>query len=137
VKIYTEHITLQTQKAREAVNITKHVKAALEKSGFRDGILVVSSLHANSAVIVNDDEAGLLEDLEQWLHQIAPARDGFKHQGRFESSAAVHLQSILLGQQITAAFSEGRLDLGPWQSILFIELDGLRPKGIVVKILGE
>ena len=50
MKIYNEQITLQSKKAREIVNITTQVKAAVEKSGFRDGIALVSSLHSNSAV---------------------------------------------------------------------------------------
>jgi len=137
MKIYNEHITLQTTKPREVVNITSRVKAAMEKSGLRDGIIVIASLHANSAVIVNEDEAGLREDMDRWLNEIAPARSDFKHQGRFESNAAIHFQSLLLGHQIVAPFSEGRLDLGPWQSILFVELDGLRPKRILLKVIGE
>jgi secondary thiamine-phosphate synthase enzyme len=137
MKIHNEQITLQTTKPREIVNITTRVKAAMEKSGLRDGVIVVSSLHTNSAVIVNDEEAGLREDLDQWLSAIAPADSNFKHPGRSEGNAAVHFQTLLLGHQILAPFSEGRLDLGPWQSILFVELDGLRPKRILIKVIGE
>ena len=65
MKTYSEQITLQTKSPREFVNITSQVKAAMEKSGFRDGMIVVTSLHSNSAVIVNDDEPGLLEDISK------------------------------------------------------------------------
>ncbi|HYA89734.1 MAG TPA: secondary thiamine-phosphate synthase enzyme YjbQ [archaeon] len=137
MKIYTELITLQSQKQREVINLTTQVKAALEKSSFRDGIILVSVLHSNSALIVNDDEPGLLEDLDAWLRLIAPERDDFKHKGRFESTSAVHFQSLLLHHQVVVGFTEGRLDLGPWQAILFVELHGLRPKRILVKVMGE
>lgn len=137
MKIYSEQITLQTTKAREVVNITNQIKAPMEKSSFRDGMILASSLHSNSAVIVNDEEPGLLEDLDTWLRQLAPPRDDYKHQGRFESNSAVHFQSLLLHHQVVISFSEERLDLGPWQSVLFIELDGLRPQRIVVKVMGE
>ena len=137
MKIYNEHITLQSTQTRQVFNITSQIKAAMEKSSFRDGIILVSSLHSNSAVIVNDDEPGLLEDLDAWLNQLAPARDDFKHQGRFESIASVHFQSLILHHQAIVAFTDGRLDLGPWQSVLFVELDGLRPKRILVKVMGE
>lgn len=137
MKIYNEQITLQSTKPREVFNITTQVKAAMEKSSFRDGIILVSSLHSNSAVIVNDPEPGLLEDLDAWLSQIVPVRDDFKHRGRFESNAAIHFQSLLLHNQAIVAFNEARLDLGPWQAILFVELDGLRPKRILVKVMGE
>lgn len=137
MKIYTEQITLQTKKSREVVNITSQVKAAMEKSGFRDGIILVSTLHSNAAIIVNDEEPGFLEDLDAWLNQLAPARDDYKHKGRFESNSSIHFQSLLLHHQEIVAFAEGRLDLGPWQFVLFVELDGLRPKRILIKVLGE
>jgi secondary thiamine-phosphate synthase enzyme len=137
VKIYNEHITLQSLKKREIFNITAQLKAAMEKSGFRDGIILVSSLHSNSAIIVNDEEPGFLEDLDAWLAEIAPVRDDYKHKGRFESNSGIHFQSLLLNHQAVVAFTEARLDLGPWQSILFVELDGQRPKRILVKVMGE
>ena len=56
MKIYNEHVTLQSKKPREVFNITTRVKAAMEKSGFRDGVILVSSLHSNSGVIVNEEE---------------------------------------------------------------------------------
>ncbi|MGH9759035.1 MAG: secondary thiamine-phosphate synthase enzyme YjbQ [Candidatus Acidiferrales bacterium] len=137
MKIYTEQITLQTKKSREVINITSQVKAAMEKSGFRDGIILVSTLHSNAAIIVNDEEPGFLEDLDAWLNQLAPARDDYKHKGRFESNSSIHFQSLLLHHQEIVAFLEGRLDLGPWQFVLFVELDGLRPKRILIKVMGE
>jgi secondary thiamine-phosphate synthase enzyme len=137
MKIYNEQLTLQTQSKREFVNITPQVKAAMEKSSFRDGIILVSVLHSNAAIIVNDDEAGLLEDLQSWLDQVAPEREDYKHRGRFESNTGIHLQSLLLHHQVIVSFSEGRLDLGPWQFVLFAELDGQRPKRITIKVMGE
>jgi secondary thiamine-phosphate synthase enzyme len=137
MKIYNEHLTLQSKQVREFINITPQVKAAMEKSGFRDGIILVSALHANAAVIVNDEEPGLLEDVGVWLDKLAPVSDHYKHKGHFESNSGIHLQSLLLHHQAMVSFSEGRLDLGPWQSVLYAELDGQRPKKIVVKVMGE
>ncbi len=137
MKIYSETVTHQTAKLREFVNMTPQVKAALEKSTFRDGIIIVSVLHSNAAIIVNDDEPGLLEDLQAWLEQIAPERQDYKHRGKFESNSAIHLQSLLLHHQVVVPFTEGRMDLGPCQFVLFAELDGQRPKRIVSKVLGE
>lgn len=137
MKIYNEVITLQSKKPREIINLTTQIKAAMEKSSFRDGILVVTALHSNSAVVVNDEEPGLLEDLDDWLSHLAPVNDDYKHKGRFESNAAIHLQALLLHHQVIVPFTDGRLDLGPWQFVLFVELDGLRPKRILVKVIGE
>jgi secondary thiamine-phosphate synthase enzyme len=137
MSIYNELITLQSKKPREIINLTSQIKAAMEKSTFKDGIAVITSLHSNSAVIVNDEEPGFLEDLDEWLARLAPADAGYKHKGRFESSSSAHLQALLLHHQVVVPFTEGRLDLGPWQFILYVELDGLRPKRLLVKLIGE
>jgi secondary thiamine-phosphate synthase enzyme len=137
MKIYTEQIALQSQKPREVLNITTRVKAAAEKSAVREGIALVSSLHSTTAIIVNEDEAGLLDDLADWLADVAPVRESHRHQGRFESGAHAHFQGLLLHHQVVVPISEGRLDLGPGQAVLFVELDGLRPRRVVVKIVGE
>ncbi len=137
MKIYTEVIELATARKREFLNITLRAKAALEKSGIQEGILVVTSMHVNAAVFVNDEESGLIEDISKWAEQVAPHREDYAHAGRFESNAAAHLQSILLNHQAIVGCAHGKLDLGPWQQVFFAELDGPRPRRIQVKILGE
>lgn len=137
MKTYTDTLTVQTQKSREFINITPQVKAAVQKSGFNDGIVVVSSLHVNAAIILCEDEPGLLEDLNAWLEQLAPRHENYKHGRKFESNAGVNLQALLLNHQVIVTVAEGRLDLGPWQSVFFVELDGGRPKRYIIKVLGE
>ena len=137
MKIYNEYITLQTETRREFVDITPRVKSAIEKSGFTEGIVLVGVLHSNAAIIVNDSKPGLLEDVKNWLDTLAPVRDDYKHPKKLESNASVHFQTILLNQQAVVGFTERRLDLGPWQFIQFVELDGTRPKRVLVKVMGE
>jgi secondary thiamine-phosphate synthase enzyme len=137
MKIYNEQITLQSNKPREVFNITSRVKAAMEKSGFRDGIVLVSSLHATSSVIVSHDEPGLLEDMEALLEKLAPVGVDYKQEGRLEAGAASPLQRLLLHHQVAVPFTESRLDLDPGQFVLFVELDGLRPRRVIVKVIGD
>lgn len=137
MKIYNEHIALQSQKQRDVFNITTRVKAAAEKSGVHDAIAVISSLHSNTAVIVTEVEPDLLEDLSDWLAQISSSQNTYKHESRLESTAHVHFQSLLLHHQVVVPITEGRLEIGATQAIFFVELDGLRPRRIVVKIIGE
>lgn len=137
MRFHNEYLTVQTKQKREFLNITPSVKEAAEKSGIREGLILVSSLHSNSAVFLNDDEAGLLEDIEAWLNQLAPFRDDYKHGTRAESNAAAHLQNLLLHHQALVPLTEGRLELGPWQKVIYAELDGTRPKRILIKVLGE
>jgi secondary thiamine-phosphate synthase enzyme len=137
MRIHSDYITLQTKERREFLNITPNIKAAVEKSGIRDGIVLVSSLHSNSALFVNDEEAGLLQDIIEWADRLAPFGPNYHHSARSESNAGAHLQSLLLNHQAFVSLADGKLELGPWQNVIYAELDGQRPKRILVKILGE
>lgn len=137
MKTHTEYLTIQTQQAREIQSITEKVKSALTKSEFRDGMLLVSALHANSAIVLGINDPKFFGDLQAWLERLAPAREDYQLGHGFESNPSTVLQSVLAGPQVAVAFSEGRLDLGPWQEILYVEFDGQRPKRVVIKLLGE
>ena len=66
-----------------------------------------------------------------------PPTPTYHHNPRSESSAGVHLQNLLLHHQAVVSLAGGKLELGPWQQVIYAELDGQRPKRIVIKILGE
>jgi secondary thiamine-phosphate synthase enzyme len=137
MKIHKEYLTLQSKQKREFQGITVNVRFALEKSGIRDGMILVTTLHTNAAVFVNDEEPGLLQDVAAWIEQLAPDRDDYKHGTTFESNASVHLQSLLLHHQVLVPVSDGRLELGPWQNVIYVDLDGQRPKRVLIKVMGE
>lgn len=136
MRAHNDYLTIQTQSKREFRNITANVNYALEKSGILDGIVLVATLHANSAVFLNDEEQGLLQDVDAWLEKTAPVRDDYKHGSKFESNAGIHLQSLLLSPQVIVPVSSGKLELGPWQQVIYAELDGMRPKRILIKVMG-
>jgi secondary thiamine-phosphate synthase enzyme len=137
MNIYTEHLTFHSKQKREIIDITEQVKAAMQKCGFHDGFVIVSALHSNSALFVNDAEPGLLDDITAWLEKICPPSEDYKHKGRFESSSETHFQAMLLNHTEIVGFTESKLELGPWQFIQYAELDGLRPKRVLIKIIGE
>ena len=137
MRIYSEYLTVQTKTHREFMDITVNLREAAEKSGIRDGLIVVSTLHSNSGLFINDGEAGLLQDIDEWIERLAPRGDNYHHAARSESNASIHLQSLLLNHQAIVTLADGKLELGPWQQVVFAELDGTRPKRILIKILGE
>jgi secondary thiamine-phosphate synthase enzyme len=78
-----------------------------------------------------------LQDVTEWAGRLAPVGPNYHHNPRSESNAGVHLQSLLLNQQALVSLADGKLELGPWQNIIYAELDGQRPKRILIKIVGE
>ncbi len=137
MKIHTDYMTVHTKQKRQFMNITPNVASAMEKSGIRDGIILVNALHANAAVFVNDEEPGLLQDLDELLQKLAPEQSDYKHTAKFESNASAHLQSLLTHHQVLVPICDGRLELGPWQQVIYAELDGMRPKRVLIQVMGE
>lgn len=137
MKAYTKYLTFRTEKRRELIGITDTVKEAVAESGVREGLCLVSAMHLTAAVIVQDDEEGLHEDIWEWLEKLAPFRRDYRHHRTGEDNGDAHLKNLLLHLQVVLPVTDGKLDLGPWQEIFYAEFDGRRPKRVVIKILGD
>ena len=74
MRIQSDYLTVQTKQKREFMNITPNVKEAAEKSGIRDGLVLISSLHSNSGILINDEEPGLLQDIDEWAESPGAAQ---------------------------------------------------------------
>jgi secondary thiamine-phosphate synthase enzyme len=132
----TEYLLMRTERGREFVNLTDRVRAIVRGSGVAEGFVLVSSMHITSAVFVNDNEAGLLEDIERWAERLAPRGD-YLHHRTGESNGDAHLKNLLLGHQVILPVTRGDLDLGPWEQLFYGEFDGRRPKRVIVKVVGD
>ena len=137
MKVYDEYLTFHTKNRREYINITPRVKAALEKSGIQDGIILVSAMHITASVYVNDDEQGLIQDIDEWLEKLAPTRPDYRHHQSRETNGDAHLKNLLLHHQVIVPVTAGKIDFGPWQQIFYAEFDGQRPKRVLIKVMGE
>jgi secondary thiamine-phosphate synthase enzyme len=137
MKFHTEYLTFNTKKQRDYINITKEVEAALKKSGVREGMILVSSMHITASVYVNDAEEGLIQDIDEWLERLAPYRQDYRHHRTGETNGDAHLKNLLMHHQVIVPVTEGRLDLGPWQQMYYAEFDGRRKKRALIKVMGE
>lgn len=137
MKSHTEYLTFNTKKHREYVHITPQVESAVNKSGVREGLALVSAMHITAGVYVNDNEPGLLNDIDQWLETLAPFRPDYRHHETGEDNGDSHLKAILVHHQVIVPITAGRLDLGTWQRVFYAEFDGRRSKRVIVKILGD
>ncbi|VVB78434.1 Uncharacterised protein [uncultured archaeon] len=137
MKVYTEYLTLQTSKEKEIVNITTLVEKAIKKSGVKEGLCLVNSMHITSSVFINDEEYGLKQDFLRWLEEIAPMKPDYQHHRTGEVNADAHLKRTIMGREVVVAVTRGELDFGPWEQIFYGEFDGKRPKRVLIKILGE
>lgn len=134
----TDYLTFETPSRRDYVNITPDVEDFVRRSGIREGLVLVNPMHITAAVYVNDDEAGLIQDLDDWLEGLAPhaPTDRYRHNNG-EDNADAHLKRQLLAHQVVLPITEGRLDLGPWEQVFYAEFDGRRRKRVVLKAIGD
>ncbi len=137
MKSHTEYLTFQTGKHRAYVHITPQVEAALQKSGIREGLALVSAMHITAGVYVNDNEPGLIHDIDKWLEGLAPFRQDYRHHQTGEDNGDSHLKSLLVHHQVILPVTAGQLDLGTWQRVFYAEFDGQRPKRVLIKIIGD
>lgn len=133
---HTEYLWFETKAPREFLNITERVQEAVRKSGVREGLCLVSAMHITATVYVNDNERGLIHDIERWADRLAPPGD-YEHHRTGESNGDAHLKNLLIGHQVLLPITKGALDLGPWEQVFYGEFDGQRRKRVIVKILGE
>ena len=118
----SKKLILNSNRNFEIIDITSRIN---EEIDIDEGIANVFSRHSTSAIVVNENESGLLADLELMLNDLVSDKYSWQHD-RIDNNAKSHLRSFLLSSSETIPVSGGKLDLGTWQSVFFIELDGPR-----------
>ena len=135
---HTAYIRIHTSMRYDIVNITGKVEEELRKSGIKEGLCLVNSMHITSSVFINDNERGLHKDFLAWVEKLAPYDvNGYMHNLTGEDNGDAHLKRTIMGREVVVAVTDGRLDFGPWECIFYGEFDGQRDKRVLVKIIGE
>ncbi len=137
--MYTATIDIETRGHADMHDLTRAAEQLLAQSGFARGVLNLFTPSSTSALTTIEYELGALADLRRALDEIAPADQAYEHNKRWgDGNGHAHLRAALLGPSLSIPVRDGRLALGTWQQILFIDFD-VRPRQrrILVTILGE
>jgi secondary thiamine-phosphate synthase enzyme len=145
MRIHHARLQVETQAGAQFHDLTPQVRAALAEAGISNGIAVVSSRHTTTAITLNEAESRLLEDARCFFARLAPPADRYYHNDielrdyppDEPRNAHAHLLAMLLGSSETIPVVDGTLDLGRWQSVLLVELDGPRERTVSVQVWGE
>lgn len=138
MKSFRKELWFNIPKRRGLVNITRDVQSAIDESGIKEGLVLVNAMNITASVFINDDEPGLHSDYEKWLEKLAPEKpySQYAHNG-YEDNADAHLKRTIMGREVVCAITEGKLDFGTWEQIFYYEMDGMRRKHALIKIIGE
>lgn len=134
-------INIRTHQTYEILDVTDKVEAILAKSKIKEGILVCYVPHTTAAITINEGDETVFEDLLGLLKKWVPRKGNYKHNAKYagipqEENAHAHIISSIIQPSITIPVTNSELELGTWQRILFIELDGPRNRRIIIKIMG-
>ncbi|MFM8395471.1 MAG: secondary thiamine-phosphate synthase enzyme YjbQ [Acidobacteriota bacterium] len=146
MKTYHTTISLQTSGCLQFIDLTREVTAVVARSGVKHGWVNIQTRHTTTALIVNENEPLLLEDLRVLLDRLAP-RDGEYQHNDFSRRIDIppdepanghsHCKALFLPATVSLNIAEGRLQLGQWQSLFFIELDDSRERKISIMVMGQ
>ncbi len=138
MKSYRKELFFNLPTRRGLRNITREVQSAIDESSVREGLCLVNAMNITASVFINDDESGLHQDFETWLEGLAPEKPYSRyHHNGYEDNADAHLKRTIMGREVVAAITDGRLDFGTWEQIFYYEFDGKRQKHVLIKIIGE
>lgn len=137
--VHTDLIRLHTRGHNDAHDLTRSVETIVSDSGVREGVVVVHTPSSTSAITTIEFEAGALDDLRRALDEIAPADREYRHNLAWgDGNGHAHLRAALLGPSLSLPIVAGRIRLGDWQQILFLDFDvRAREREIVVQVVGE
>jgi secondary thiamine-phosphate synthase enzyme len=137
--VKTAEVGLKTGGNGQVVDITEAVQSVVHESGLQDGIVTIFCPSATSAVTTIEYENGVVRDLQRLFDQIAPPEQDYLHNRRWgDGNGHSHVRAALLGPSLTVPFVAGRLTLGTWQQIVFVDFD-IRPRQrrLIVQMIGE
>jgi secondary thiamine-phosphate synthase enzyme len=133
-KVFNTSLSFSTKGEMEFVDLTEKVQEAVSKSAIKNGLVHVFAPHATGILILTENDFSLLADIKDWLQEIIPRDRSYRH----PSNAHSHLRSVLLPPDKTLPVVDGRVEVGTWQSILFVETDVYaRKRTVIVQVLGE
>ena len=140
-------IRVATKEPLEFIDLTTRIEALAAEAAIHTGLVHIQTLHTTTAIVLNEHEPLLLADFSTLLDRTAPKDAPYRHNDPNARTIPVppderpnghaHCHALLLGSSASLNLAEGRLQLGRWQRIFLVELDGPREREVSVLVLGE
>ncbi len=136
MQVVKEVVNIKTSQRVEIVDITPDIEKIVQGCAVTKGLVNVFSRHSTSAIIINENEQRLLRDIKNSLETLIPQNEDYAH-NIIDNNADSHLRGVLMGGSQCIPLDKGKLELGTWQSIFFVELDGPRNRKVNLTVIGD
>ncbi len=137
--IYSETISISTKGFGDTIEMTRRVDEVIKRSGTQNGLVTVFCPGSTGSVTTIEYESGALRDLQKAIEKMIPSNIPYEHDKRWgDGNGFSHVRAALMKPSLTIPLIQGKLTLGTWQQIVFIDFDNRkRDRAIVVHIIGE
>jgi secondary thiamine-phosphate synthase enzyme len=146
-RVWHERLEIETTTPMEFVDITEDLTALLWRCDLTCGVANVQTRHTTTGIVVNEHEPLLLDDFRRTLERAAPRLGGYAHDDLRRrwvnlvpderANGHAHCQALFLPSSASINLVDGRLCLGRWQRVFFVELDGGQRREVSVVVMGE
>ena len=126
----------ESNKRVEIIDMTQDINDILTQSKIKNGLVNIFAMHSTAGIVINENESGLVKDFQNVIESLIPENNNYLHD-RIDNNADSHIRSFFIGSSETIPMENGRLSLGTWQSVFFVELDGPRNRKFVITVMGE
>jgi secondary thiamine-phosphate synthase enzyme len=139
MKVISESLSLTTKGYNDMIDVTESVVNMLAESSLQDGLATMFVPGSTGGFTTIEHESGLVEDFSAMMERLIPQQAHYHHDARWgDGNGFSHVRAALLGPSLTVPFSNGRLNLGTWQQIIFVDFDNRpRSRNIVLQFMGE
>ena len=136
--VHSETISLNTKGFTDIIDITPQVSSIVEQSGIHDGLVTVFCPGSTGALTTIEYESGVIRDLQKAIERLIPSDVAYEHDRRWgDGNGFSHVRAAFMKPSLTIPLTQGRLALGTWQQIVFIDFDNRgRQRRLVVQIVG-
>jgi secondary thiamine-phosphate synthase enzyme len=145
-RVVNRKIALVSDLPTQFIDVTDQIVAAVRESGVESGVAVAFSAHTTAGVAINEAEPLLLDDMTRMLERFASRDEDYQHddlsirtvnlEPNERANGHAHCQRLFIGASESIPIVAGQLQMGRWQRIFFVELDGPRPRHLMIQVMG-
>jgi secondary thiamine-phosphate synthase enzyme len=135
----SETISFNTKGFNDILDITRQVESVIDRSRIENGLVTVFCPGSTGAVTTIEYESGVLRDLQKAIEKIAPSHIAYEHDRRWgDGNGFSHVRAALMKPSLSVPLIKGKLTLGTWQQIVFVDFDNRRrERNLIVQVMGE
>ena len=139
MKIISDSLSFSTRGFSDMKDLTQEASKKLSEKGLQNGILNLFVPGSTGGLTTIEHEPGLVEDFSEFMEKVIPSNVTYHHDAKWgDGNGFSHVRAALVGASLNVPFSNGTLNLGTWQQIVFLDFDNRsRSRMILLQFMGE